>query len=139
MEACKEKNFLNIPPCPCQLCLNIEIPVYDRDNVDTYAMPYTFGGMIRAEDVEKLANPSLFCKYLEMWRSQFYACCCTGHDEPEDCKLNGKEPCDCPRCCSCMRKIERDSNGKKIDCYYCTKLKSKLFVPCKHHRGYCTD
>ena len=137
MQACREKTALTVPICQCHLCGNRELTPWDEDGVDTYAIN---GTLIKASDVENCVPPTIFCKYLEMWKSQFIACCCTGHDNPEDCKLNGKVPCDCPRCCLCMRKIVKDwSSGKKIDCRYCTNLKFKVYVPCKHLRGYCTD
>ena len=104
---------------------------------------YMNGKILAVHDVESCIPPSIFCPFLDMWKSLYYPCCCTSHDKPGDCGINGKSKCYCPRCCfDCMYKIwpaylKVSAGEGKIDCQTC-QLKSKFYTPCKHFRGHCS-
>ena len=110
------KNKATQPLCQCQLC--------HRESLS---------GM-EIVGVEK-PPPSIFCPYLDMWRSQYFACCCsTPHKDGEICQAtirnNISVLCQCPRCCDCMKEIKLDEiTNLKVDCDKCIK-KSHFYIPC---------
>ena len=127
------------PKCRCHLCQKIVFDIYDPDgNCDFYNMN---GTLICAHDLEVCRAPTIFCRFLDMWKSQWYPCCCTSHKDSKDCELNGATLCLCPRCCrQCMKKFWPPEAQDPIKCCFADcqcHLKSRLYVPCKHLRGYC--
>lgn len=140
-EACKEKAVYTVPKCPCHLCQKTVFIECDKDEVACYNMN---GKIIAVNDMENCTPPTIFCPYIDMWKSLFYPCCCTNHKKPGDCELNGKTQCSCSRCCfACMYNIKMykiwpalTAGGNKIDCQTC-QLKCFFYTPCKHFRGFC--
>ena len=128
-----------VPQCPCHLCQKIVFEEVDED--DGLAWYSMNGKMITVRDIDKCMPPSIFCPFIDMWRSQWFGCCCTTHFNPLDCENHGALSCTCPRCCpECMgfgRYYPDLVDGGKIDCHKCS-LKSKFYTPCHHFRGFCS-
>ena len=132
MQACKDKAKFTVQKCICHLCRKTKFSPPNRC-LNPY---YIDGKFINAEEVENTPKPSIFCPFLEMYKSQHFPCCCTTHEESRYCEINGGNICLCPRCCHCMKDLEINDDGTKKDCPIC-KLKVRYFQPCKHLRGYC--
>ena len=142
MQDCKDKAVYTVPKCKCHLCQKTVFNECNEDE-DIYDWYDMNGKILAVHDVESCIPPSIFCPFLDMWKSLYYPCCCTSHDKPGDCGINGKSKCYCPRCCfDCMYKIwpaylKVSAGEGKIDCQTC-QLKSKFYTPCKHFRGHCS-
>ena len=89
-------------------------------------------------------KPTLFCFYIEMWKSLWIPCCCTFlHKPPGTCKQVGDKigPCSCPRCClvcfgSGDNAMIREFKGT-LTCYNNCATRTKVYYPCSHYKGYC--
>lgn len=135
MQACKDKAAVSVPRCKCHLCQKTVFKPPHR----TRNPYYIDGKFINADEMENSPKPTIFCPFLEMFKSQYFPCCCVTHKEPRDCKINGgvANICECPRCCRhCMKDLVMLSDGTKKDCDIC-QLKCRYYTPCKHLRGFC--
>ena len=125
----EKKESTSKPQCFCHLCKNINVNYVSFD---------------------KLVAPNLLvCPYREgYWLSMHFPCCCTTiHQNNRVCEQSIKAnnvnfiiQCLCPRCCClCMKNIVLDEKTlMKKDCSSCSR-KYKLYIQCKHYRGYCRD
>lgn len=138
METLKEKTVDKLH-CPCHLCERTEFDDYDENGTcDFYNMN---GTAVCMHDLKNCKEPTIFCPFLDMWRSMWFPCCCTSHQDPKDCEINGDKLCLCPRCCEeCNKRFwpQKESSEPKccqVDCH--CHLKTRLFTSCRHLRGFC--
>ena len=148
MKSSRQSAINTVPKCPCHLCKDA---LHECCEEDCYSYLSPNGPAVAhshvcqvpdAYDVENCESPTIFCPYLDMWRSLWFSCCCTTHDNPSECKNNGDKPCSCPRCCRECRTgdkvlpvIQRDGKVEYHICYF----KSQFYTPCNHLRGYCSE
>ena len=126
------RNTFTQPDCPCHLC-----------EKKMFSLQHHINEIVTTPSTLRFTPPTIFCPYLDMWRSMWFACCCTTpHPDKEICQQtvrnNQVVECKCPRCCKkCMQNFKIDeSTHLKIDCQQCA-TKTYLYMPCQHLKGFC--